>query len=118
MSHFIRRINLPGAYLISICFSDSSVGLSIAKEENESPQAPKKSFPKNGKPGRFARAIILKSGWSFISASGPSDITRPSGRRMCFDSRSDRRVEVTWVGALSASSIIRTWPATQAENIY
>ena len=29
---------------------------------NKSPKAPKKSFPKNGKPGRFAKTIILKSG--------------------------------------------------------
>jgi len=25
--------------------------------------APKKSFPRNGNPGRFARTIIRKSGW-------------------------------------------------------
>ncbi|KYN03318.1 hypothetical protein ALC62_05818 [Cyphomyrmex costatus] len=29
---------------------------------NRSPRAPKKSLPKNGKPGLFANTIILKSG--------------------------------------------------------
>ena len=34
------------------------------------PRDPKKSFPKKGNPGRFARTIIRKSGWALIAFSG------------------------------------------------
>lgn len=39
---------------------------------NHLPNVPKKSLPKKGNPGLFARTIILKSGWMTITFSLPS----------------------------------------------
>lgn len=41
---------------------DESMAIKSKITKKLLPRAPKKSFPKKGNPGRFARTIILKSG--------------------------------------------------------
>lgn len=83
-----------GPYCLRSWISLEVLGLSTECVLNRSPRAPKKSLPRNGKPGLFARTIILKSGcivMQFASRASPAareTIRLPSDRIISPDSTS------------------------------
>ena len=56
---------------------DESMVIESKIAKKVSPRDPKKSFPKKGNPGRFARTIILKSGWALIALLGSGAVSSP-----------------------------------------
>ena len=110
---------LPWPYCLSMLISESMLGLSIEWQLNKSPRAAKKSLPRKGKPGRLAKTNIRKSGCMAMYLSLVAEarnglvegtILRPSDKIISPDSTRFFRIQVTWVGALSASSTTNTCP--------
>lgn len=60
-------------------------------ETQNVPMAPKKSFPRNGNPGRFARTIMRKSGCATMTESEQSQFDAAYAKYTCKHTVSQQR---------------------------